>query len=344
MTKDILELVKNNNRVILPNFGAFIISKENGFSVLFNNFLSFNDGLMVNHIAKSRNIDSNKALEEVNLFVDSIKQSLDNTGVFDIVGLGKFTKDSNGILRFIQDSDAAIVNEESSLHTTTQDLLDIVPAGDAANASITNDNDAPLTTTRNTSNEQLLSIDNEPDKNQNKPLATARPAATTSSRTDKTSTSSNITITENKNRSPKWIILLLLLLIIGGAVYYFGWVKPISFNLFGKKKADTTLVAPIPVKTVETPAAVDSQSIAKAPITISDKKFHIIVATLKSEQQANDHVSKLKDKGFANALVLPHGEKYLVSIDAENDLISADARQEEIVNQYRIESYVLTIK
>lgn len=335
MTKDILELVKNNNRVILPNFGAFIISKENGFSVLFNNFLSFNDGLLVNHIAKKKNIDSNQALDQVNQFVDSIKQSLDNTGLFEIIGLGKFTKDSNGILRFIQDSDTDSISNETSSHTTTQDLLDIVPAGEAINTSITNDNDSPLTTPRNTTNDQLLSIDNEPTQ-------VAPPVVNTSTRTEKTTTTSNNTMNVNKKRSPKWIILLLLLLIIGGGVYYFGWVKPIQFSFFGKKKTDTTLVAPIPVKTVETPAPVDTQSIATRPVL--DKKFYIIVATLKNEQQANDHVNKLKEKGFSNALVLPHGEKYLVSIDAEENLISADARQEEIVNQYRIESYVLTIK
>ncbi len=52
MEQYLLELIKNNNRVIVPNFGAFIVSRDAGTTVLFNNFLSFNDGLLINHVSK----------------------------------------------------------------------------------------------------------------------------------------------------------------------------------------------------------------------------------------------------------------------------------------------------
>ena len=57
MEKYILELIKEHNRIIVPNFGAFIISREKGQTILFNSFLSFNDGLLINQVSKTDNID-----------------------------------------------------------------------------------------------------------------------------------------------------------------------------------------------------------------------------------------------------------------------------------------------
>ena len=85
MEKFILELIKENNRVIIPNFGAFIISKENGLSILFNNFLSFNDGLLVNYIAEKKGIDTIVATDQVFEYVDKLKKQLDETGEYGII-------------------------------------------------------------------------------------------------------------------------------------------------------------------------------------------------------------------------------------------------------------------
>ena len=360
MVNYILDLVKNNNRVIIPNFGAFIISKENGFSVLFNNFLSFNDGLLVNHVAKTKNIDTAQALDEVNLFVDSIKNALDFDGTFDIPGLGKFNKDNKGILRFIQDSDISILEETDMKKKVSGDLLDIVPAEESINTTISSE---PEKTTPITSayaaNDTLLNIDNEkeqpevvtPPKTVTPPKPAAPSKPTTTKKTSPPIQNTNNT-TVRKKRSPIPFLIVLLLLIIGGIVYYFGWHNPIdfkkiNFSFFNKQKADTTLfvqkpVAPVAIDTIKT---AKQEPVAKKETEItSDKKFHIIVATLNSEQLANEKVEALKAKGFEQAMVIPHSDKYLVSIDAADDIVSADARQEEIVNNNRIESYVLTLK
>lgn len=335
MNKDILDLVKNNNRVILPNFGAFIVSSEkNGFSVLFNNFLSFNDGLLVNHIAASRSIDSTLALEQVNAFVDGLKNTLDTTGRYDIPGLGRFTKDTTGIIRFIQDSESLIQAEKIA---DSDELLDLMPPSEAADAPIiTEKND---TTPSYTSNDSILNIDNEPDNTERN---TTTPPPMTNVNTSNPTPEKTTVIIEKKKKSPRLLLWLLLLLLIAGAIYYFTAVNPILSNLFNKKtpappKVETPAPAPAPV--VETPAPV----VEETPVT-TDNKYHIIVATLKNEQVAIEQVAKLKEKGFENAMILPRDNKFLVSIDAQPDLISADARQEEIVNKYRIESYVLTIK
>ena len=112
MENYILSLIKENNRVIVPNFGAFIVAKENGFSVLFNNFLSFNDGLLVDYIVEKEDISREDAEKKVDEYVKKLKQDLDDNGSYTIPGLGTFTKDATGILRFEQSSE---LTEESSI-------------------------------------------------------------------------------------------------------------------------------------------------------------------------------------------------------------------------------------
>ncbi len=187
MEKFVLELIKENNRVIIPNFGAFIISKENGINILFNNFLSFNDGLLVNYIAEKKGLDTVVATEEVFTYVDNLKKQLDETGIYEIEGLGVFKKDDSGILRFSKDRNFVDLynqeptsNTESSLdqktespkneekisledkntETTQKDLLDLDSSEEIENIEPSvNDIDS-------ISNEPILTIDKEEEEDE----------------------------------------------------------------------------------------------------------------------------------------------------------------------------------
>ena len=53
----IKELISNNSRVIIPDFGAFMIqNSDNGKIISFNDFLKFNDGVLVNKIIVNEHI------------------------------------------------------------------------------------------------------------------------------------------------------------------------------------------------------------------------------------------------------------------------------------------------
>ncbi len=186
MEKFIIELVKDNNRVIIPNFGAFIISKENGINILFNNFLSFNDGLLINFVAEKKGIDTVLATEEVFSFVDNLKKDLDETGEYQIKSLGTFKKDTNGILRFFKDPNFIdiynnetasdnLLNEEEQIEKEASeekdDLLDIdstetieeSPSNTEKDISESNEEDSTA------SQEPILTIDSNPE-DENKDL------------------------------------------------------------------------------------------------------------------------------------------------------------------------------
>ncbi|MBN2166510.1 MAG: hypothetical protein JW717_09560 [Marinilabiliaceae bacterium] len=360
MINEILELVKVNNRVIIPNFGAFIISKEGGYSVLFNNFLSFNDGLLVNHISAKKSIDAVNALKEVNEFVESLKKELDETGEFKLDGLGKFTKDSNGIMRFHQAEDVASVFSDSLITKKEEpkDLLDIDSSLGNDKKNFNND-DKPLNVPipGSLKKDKLLQIDQDEKTDKSKPVEKGHPVIIKKEPVKKTDTTKaavsvtqpqaeksnqKVQIENNGNRNKRSIILFALLFIllpvIGFTVYYF---------LFKEKEVVTEKV-PIVVTVSEPEVDTTAHIIVDEPVDEAEityeNRYQIIAGTFSSEKAANEYVLILKGKGFNEAFVMPRYGKYLVSIDSEKDLISAEALQEKIVNTYRIENYIITLK
>jgi len=207
MEQYILELIRDNNRVIIPNFGAFIIAKEKGFTILFNNFLSFNDGLLVEHVMKKENIDKLEATDRVNKFVEEINKTLDTEGSYKLIGLGTFTKDSSGILRFTQDEE---LNTSFFVDTEAEE-----------------------------SNDELLDIDNsaaeEPEEKKEEPQVTAPPVENEEKETpvvepeEEEKGKEQVTAVEEQEKEKKkkqtiaLFIILFIIPLIGFAVYYFGF-------------------------------------------------------------------------------------------------------------------------
>lgn len=107
----IKELIASNNRVIIPNFGAFLLratsknkNKKDLASkiedIYFSPFLKFNDELLVNHIMKKEEVDQKAALEKVNEYIKTIEDSVNKEGSFKIQGLGEFYQDAQGKIQF----------------------------------------------------------------------------------------------------------------------------------------------------------------------------------------------------------------------------------------------------
>ncbi len=110
-------LLRKNDCVILPGFGAFIVNDvpaEIVGSVLlpphrtitFNSAITHNDGLLANSIMRKAAISYDKAVRLISdevLFLN--KQLLDN-GTFDFGFLGKFQRTDDGRVQFIPNADS----------------------------------------------------------------------------------------------------------------------------------------------------------------------------------------------------------------------------------------------
>ena len=107
--KDIVELLHNNDCVILPGFGAFVLKKksasiiQNKFippskNVSFNSMLKENDGLLVKYISETRKTSYKKALNLVEKEVEAFNKKLTRDLLVEIESIGIFElKDENSL-------------------------------------------------------------------------------------------------------------------------------------------------------------------------------------------------------------------------------------------------------
>jgi len=76
MEKYILDLLKENSRVIIPEFGAFIIRQQNPPEIAFNSLLTFNDGILTEYVSHNSGISFLEAQAKVNDYVEKLKADL----------------------------------------------------------------------------------------------------------------------------------------------------------------------------------------------------------------------------------------------------------------------------
>jgi len=384
MEKFILELIKENNRVIIPNFGAFIISKENGLSILFNNFLSFNDGLLVNYIAEKKGIDTIVATDQVFEYVDKLKKQLDETGEYGIIGLGQFKKDDSGILRFMQDENFMKVigdeiiekeaenknkAEELSEPEDKEELLDLDKAEDISNVS-DEDKKEPTKFVLNTEEEddQMLTLEEETKpvaeekKEEEKFESPVAPPVVEKKEEPKriiipqepikkivTPTANkyaNKAREEKKKKDIITFVVIACLALLVVVVYFVFFNKP--KKVVEVKKPMVIQVEEPKSEPVDTMPKFEEVEVKRMPVpdepVLKKKDIHIIVGGFKEESNAINMVDKLQKKGFAKSMIIPKGNMFLVSIDSDPSYRKMEARQQEILEKEMLESWMYTVK
>jgi cell division protein FtsN len=162
-----------------------------------------------------------------------------------------------------------------------------------------------------------------------------------------------------KERMALFVVLFIIIPIIGFGIYYFFFTgssevappeasqevvkqKPISES--ESKPEDDGIVAG-PESTVEK-KAVKAEEITPAvkKTTIISQSHYIITGSFKKEKNANKYVDLMRSKGFSSPVAIPHNGMYLVGVESFSSLTKAMARQEEVLSQYRLESWILTVK
>ncbi len=124
-SKYLLDLLRHNSRVIIPKFGAFLLkSKPNSdydlnLNISFNDFLKFDDGVLIEYIAKTDNIDKFEAENQVSEFVTEIQKNLLDNQKFYFDGIGTILKDKNGTLVFEKKAEKAATTPEIKKQSET---------------------------------------------------------------------------------------------------------------------------------------------------------------------------------------------------------------------------------
>ena len=116
VTNYISELLYSHDCVIVANFGGFVCNKTSAKldqltgilsppnkSILFNSQLKENDGLLINHISKSKNISLQEASKEVEIFVNNCLDKLNKFKSLRFDEIGLFTLNDDNKIIFNQD-------------------------------------------------------------------------------------------------------------------------------------------------------------------------------------------------------------------------------------------------
>jgi hypothetical protein len=95
LAKHIKNLLEVHNRIIVPDLGAFMTKVDDDQSIYFNEFLRFNDGLLVDYIAQAENIEKIEAARITKIFVDKVKKTLQTEKKYEFEGIGTLVFDEN---------------------------------------------------------------------------------------------------------------------------------------------------------------------------------------------------------------------------------------------------------
>ena len=111
MNKYIIELLKTESTVIIPEFGALM---KTGRSLIFNPILKFNDGKLQKYIAKKEDRDEQDVANMIAKHVREIIADIGKGNSYRVFGLGEFYKNEEGKIVFEQE-------KKTSEHTPEND-------------------------------------------------------------------------------------------------------------------------------------------------------------------------------------------------------------------------------
>ncbi len=325
ISKYLKELIENNNRIIIPDFGAFMIQDTpEGKQISFNDFLKFNDGLLINQIIKAEKISKTEAGEKITAFIQEVEKSFSEKKSYEIKEVGFLTKDNLGNIRFETKVQTSASTEATTSPTDVKPtiVLDEVPAKETQ-ATETPKKDAPPA-----AKTEVEKPKTEPVKPATKtetkstPPVTERPKASpTAINKPISNTKQEIPMTSSSNNSRKLIIVLaLVVIIVGGGIWSF-FAFDLKDKLFGKKEVIET---PAPV--VEVPAPVDTLPLAdtiEEPVVIEEpveevveayvKKYYVVAGSFKVASNAERYQQKLLDEGYASEITMRNNGFHIVS-------------------------------
>jgi cell division septation protein DedD len=339
------ELLKNHNRVIVPDLGAFLKKNDNPDLLYFNEFLRFNDGLLVDFIAEKEEIDKIEAAKRIKNYVADINNILKNKQPVDLKDIGTLYLDNTDKIQLKIDLLKAYIPDEStvsevketkkakSTKTTKEEKIElpIVPVENKPIEPIIDKTPeiAPQI-------EEKKPIEKLIDKPIEKTVKTeySEPVVQISQQIIKPKKTSIVipVETSEKKRSgikPIWIFVIILLIALFLVWFYI--IQPrLNKNLnAGIQIAnDSTVVTTKPV--LSKPVKIETPT---APKIKTNKTYYIVVGCFAMESNADRLISSLKQKGINAEKFTKLEEMYFVGIASSNDKATAEAEMSKIKEQ-----------
>lgn len=324
--KYIHKLLLENETVIIPGFGAFVSNykpaeinedtnelKPPSKEISFNKQIRNNDGLLVGSVALGESVSHFDALKKIEKERENIIYQLDKGEKVTLENTGELFVNEKFEIQFIPFDDDNLLLDSFGLETIL--LEDSVEKEEILIADNIETEKEEITKEEKTSEPEIVII---PEKEISKPEPI--PAQIQNREPEK----------EKKKRGWLWLLLMLVPIIIVG-VY-----------LLNQKKTDDKP----PAKTIEKSTltikeesiltqdsiTTDSTSVLSQDSFYTEKvdtipvetvipdspKFYLVGGSFKEEQNADNYLIELKDKGFKPFNLGKRGNFYIIGIGAFN--------------------------
>ena len=177
MDKHIATLLKTNNRVIIPGFGA-LITREGGEKLTFNELLKFDDGLLSDFVSKAEGTDKKATEASIKKYVEKVSASLKKGAAVKLSSIGTFIVDEKGKIQFEQGLNPKDVSNPTAKETNAEPAKPVSPPPPPPVSSESKPKDAVKTfapATKKEEHEKEVPKKEEPKEETPKPAATPTP-------------------------------------------------------------------------------------------------------------------------------------------------------------------------
>lgn len=356
-SKDLAHIIENHSRIILPDFGAFLL-KDSGNSTFkpenltFSPFLKYNDNVLEEYYAKYKDIPKDEAIKQTKSFIDSIKETLKTQGFFDIPAIGRLMRDSRGAIIFSasgksipspeaskpvankpqkrskkgleETSSETIVEQSENEQETTQDEIVL----DIDNQASTNEESSE----NQPSEEQVLINENiiEIDEELNEPaIEQSQPISSTKNNTESSNNQEvNNDMAKTKKKSKLTPILIYLGISLAAILIFAFIIREIAFNNEISESNKPKNIVKEKVEKTETESVVPEKETPKDEI---DKAFDEMTTDEVSENAESNIETQIEKSVIESATIKqPAKEQFHLIAGSFKDKLNAEKYSKEL--------------
>jgi cell division septation protein DedD/nucleoid DNA-binding protein len=333
MEELIIKLLKDSGRVIVPDFGAFIIKTKSPLKAIFNEFLQYNDGALIGALAKEKKIERDEAATQIKEYVKQLNSKLDNGEAVLFEGVGQLSKSATGKITL---GEANVTPQQPSApikETKSEVEFDLSEKTEAKEIKKEEDKiTAPpkrdITKPEDKKKPETVKPTPPPVNINKKVEDTTLPADKTKEEPTPLAEYYDDDNSGNKMNIILWIIIIVV--VNGAIVGYFLFDDEIK-GLFGKKKPT------LEEQVIDTPTITEEEEIpSEATVTseeeiiieeqptpetgqetelVSGTKYYVVAGVFREESNANNLVTELRNKGYNAEKFGKIGALHAVSYD-----------------------------
>jgi nucleoid DNA-binding protein len=370
MDELILSLLKENGRIILPDFGAFIVKQKTPFTVIFNEFLQYNDGFFIAAVENQFQISKDDAIAKVKNLVSDYNQRLDKGEEINLIGIGIISKTPAGkiILTDTAIKKSAQIKDENVVPQIKTPNVEFDLSDDKQTEKPKPEADKIQEKVIIQEKSKSLIEEQTKHKSEEKPIhieVTKQVSKVEASKTESKSKPVTPPINDFYNNQPERsktsiIIWGLVILLVNGAIIgYFIFNNEINTFLNKKSARNTEIVAdtlevaatiadtaqninPEQNMAIEEPQ-VNTEDYQQGSEELAGTKYYVVAGVFREEANADKQAKELRDKGFKSEKFGKIGSMFAVSYDVFQSKQEADKYLKKIKDETDPEAWIKII-